>query len=181
MLDAGFCLSKLGFREFRPLRALTQIGPQTAGNVEKLTIPSLLHPIYFRLGSTDLDEVVQSTVRQAYKHCFPSPRPRLMSKGVSTLFFEASVERSRDANHTYSWSISMSTRPAGRFGARLNRCSVFLLITIFSGNAIWARRKTIHIPFFKCDASKTGSTFSHCFSRTETAPSGTRGSLSLAG
>ena len=44
MLDAGFCLAKLGFREFRRLRALTQIGPQTARKVEKLTIPSLLHP-----------------------------------------------------------------------------------------------------------------------------------------
>ena len=78
MLNAGFCLSKLGFREFRHLRALSQSCSQTASRLERIDIPTLLHPIYVRLGSTDLDEVVQSAVRQAYVHCLPSPPVRII-------------------------------------------------------------------------------------------------------
>jgi len=72
MLDAGFCLSKLGFTEFRRLRALSQRDPQSADKLEGLSIPTLQHPIFVRPGSTDLEELVYSTVRQAYGHCLPS-------------------------------------------------------------------------------------------------------------
>jgi FkbM family methyltransferase len=78
MLDASFCLSKLGFAEFCRLYALSQSGPHIAGKIAKLTIPTLLHPIYIRPGSTDLDEVIQSTVRQAYGHCLPSSPVRII-------------------------------------------------------------------------------------------------------
>jgi FkbM family methyltransferase len=74
MLDAGFCLSKLGFTEFRRLRALSQSGCQAADKLERLNIPTLQHPIFVRPGSSDLEELVYSTVRQAYGHCLP-PAP----------------------------------------------------------------------------------------------------------
>lgn len=72
MLNAGICLSTLGFSGFRRLRALSRSGPESACRLERLSIPTLLHPIYVRPGSTDLAEVVDSTVRQLYGHCLPS-------------------------------------------------------------------------------------------------------------
>ncbi|MGA2607489.1 MAG: FkbM family methyltransferase [Terriglobia bacterium] len=78
MLDAGFCLSILGFTEFRRLRALSRSGPWVADRLERLTIPTLQHPLYVRPGSTDLEEVVYSTVRQAYGHCLPSSPVRVI-------------------------------------------------------------------------------------------------------
>lgn len=71
ILDAGFCVSKLGFTEFRRLRAISRGRPH-ADSLEKFNIPTLRHPIYVRPGSTDLEEVVYSTVREAYGHCLPS-------------------------------------------------------------------------------------------------------------
>jgi FkbM family methyltransferase len=78
MLDDGFCLWKLGFTEFRHVRALSRSGPQASGKLDVLDIPTLRHPIYVRPGSTDLEEVVYSTVRQAYGHCLPSSPVRVI-------------------------------------------------------------------------------------------------------
>jgi FkbM family methyltransferase len=85
LLDDGFCLWKLGFTEFRRMRALSRMGTQASGKLETLQIPRLRHPIHLRPGSTDLEEVVYSTVRQAYGHCLPSSPVRVIIDGGANI------------------------------------------------------------------------------------------------
>jgi len=77
LLDAGLCLSKLGPKGFHLLRMLARSNLQTA-RLEKVDIPTVIHPIYIRPGSSDVVELVCSTIRQPYGHYLPSPPVRVI-------------------------------------------------------------------------------------------------------
>lgn len=78
MLDAAYCISTLGFAQSLRLRALSTGSPECSHALETLKIPTLRYPIHVRPGSSDLEEVIYTTIRQAYRHYLPSGPVRVV-------------------------------------------------------------------------------------------------------
>ena len=72
MLDAGYCISTLGFAQSLRLWARCGGSSKCSHALESLSIPTLHHPIHVRPGSSDLEEVVYTGVRQAYGRYLPT-------------------------------------------------------------------------------------------------------------
>lgn len=78
MLDAAYCIRKLGLSDYRRLRS--SYPDRCAGDESELsfTFPNLLYPITLRRGTSDSIEVMQTVARELYGHFQPSKPVRFI-------------------------------------------------------------------------------------------------------
>jgi FkbM family methyltransferase len=165
--DAAFCTTRLGMAEYLRLRSMRCASRcASSPNIRQTVfIPRLLHPIQIRPGTTDVDELIYTTIRETYGVYLPTaPVHSILDAGAnigdSTCWY---LSRFPDAR-----VIALEPDSDNFELLRIN-CRSYGKRAVLLHAALWDSKACLHVQgSCDCDAISVLSPASHTVRATQT-------------